>query len=56
MAGRATPPRCCQTGIFKAFSQGQYGLGTAVNSVLFVILIVAGYGVIRLLERQPAGD
>ena len=45
-----------QTGIFKAFSQGQYGLGTALSSVLFIILIAAGYGVIRLLERQPAGD
>ncbi len=43
------------TAIFKAFSQGQYGLGTAVSSVLFVILLVAGYFVIRLLEREPAG-
>ena len=41
------------TQIFKAFSQGQYGLGTAISSILFVILIVAGYFVIRLLERQP---
>ena len=45
-----------QTGIFKAFSQGQYGLGTALNSILFIILIAAGYGVIRLLERQPAEE
>ena len=45
-----------QTGIFKAFSQGQYGLGTALNSILFIILIAAGYGVIRLLERQPVGE
>lgn len=44
------------TEIFKAFSQGQYGLGTAVSSILFVILIVAGYFVIRLLEREPAGE
>ena len=42
-----------QTGIFKAFSQGQYGLGTALSSILFVILLVAGYGVIRLLEQRP---
>jgi raffinose/stachyose/melibiose transport system permease protein len=41
------------TEIFKAFSQGQYGLGTAVSSVLFVILLVAGYGAVRLLERKP---
>jgi len=41
------------TGIFRAFSQGQYGLGTAISSILFVILIVAGYLVIRLFEREP---
>jgi raffinose/stachyose/melibiose transport system permease protein len=45
-----------QTGIFKSFSQGQYGLGTAMSSVLSVILIVVGYGVIRLLERSPVGE
>lgn len=39
------------TGIFRAFSQGLYGLGTAINSILFVILIAAGYFVIRLLQR-----
>ena len=39
-----------QTGISKAFSNGEYGLGTALSSVLFVILlVVVGYGVIRLL-------
>ncbi|KRA99800.1 ABC transporter permease [Devosia sp. Root685] len=41
------------TEIFKAFSQGRFGLGTAISSVLFVILAVAGYFVIRLLERKP---
>jgi len=44
------------TEIFKAFSQGQYGLGTALSSFLFVILIVTGYFVIRLLERQPTRE
>ncbi len=44
------------TEIFKAFSQGQYGLGTAISSILFVILMVAGYFVIRLLEREPARE
>ena len=39
------------TVIFRAFSQGQYGLGTAISSILFVILIVAGYFVIRMLRR-----
>jgi raffinose/stachyose/melibiose transport system permease protein len=41
------------TVIFKAFSQGQYGLGTALSTVLLVILLVAGYFVIRLLDREP---
>ena len=44
------------TGIFRAFAQGLYGLGTAINSILFVILIVAGYFVIRLLQRQSARE
>jgi raffinose/stachyose/melibiose transport system permease protein len=40
------------TDIFKAFSQGYYGLGTALSSVLFLVLLVAGYFVIRMLERS----
>lgn len=40
------------TDIFKAFSMGYYGLGTAVSTVLFLVLLVAGYFVIRLLERS----
>lgn len=39
------------TEIFKAFSRGQYGLGTAVSTVLFLITLVTGFVVIRLLER-----
>ncbi len=41
------------TEIFKAFSKGQFGLGTAISTILFVILVFAGYFVIRLMERQP---
>jgi raffinose/stachyose/melibiose transport system permease protein len=44
------------TGIFRAFSQGLYGLGTAITSILFIILIVAGYFVIRLLQRGPVRE
>ena len=44
------------TGIFRAFSQGLYGLGTAITSILFVILIVAGYFVIRLMQRESARE
>lgn len=44
------------TGIFRAFAQGLYGLGTAINSLLFVILIVTGYFVIRLLHPESARE
>jgi raffinose/stachyose/melibiose transport system permease protein len=43
------------TAIFKAFSQGRYGLGTAISSILFVVMSAVGYFVIRLMEREPAG-
>src|SRR5579859_2849366 len=41
------------TAVFQAFSQGEYGLGTAISTILFLILLVAGYFVIRLLDREP---
>jgi raffinose/stachyose/melibiose transport system permease protein len=44
------------TAIFKAFSQGQYGLGTAISSILFVVLVITGFFVIRLLERKPVTE
>lgn len=44
------------TEIFKAFSQGQYGLGTALSTVMFVVLLVAGFFVIRLLERSSGQE
>jgi raffinose/stachyose/melibiose transport system permease protein len=40
------------TAIFKAFGQGHYGLGTAISSILFVVMSGAGYFVIRLMERE----
>ena len=50
--GRAT--EVMYTVIFNAFSTGQYGLGTAISSVLFIILAGAGYFVVRLLDRSAA--
>src|SRR5579864_1371687 len=41
------------TAVFQAFSQGEYGIGTAISTILFLILLVAGYFVIRLLDREP---
>jgi raffinose/stachyose/melibiose transport system permease protein len=40
------------TSVFKEFSLGKYGLGTAVSSVLFIFMIVIGYFVIRLMSRE----
>lgn len=42
------------TAVFKAFSQGQWGLGTAFSSLLFVFMCLLGYFVIRLLDRGQA--
>ena len=40
------------TAVFKEFSLGKYGLGTAVSSVLFIFMVVVGYFVIRLMSRE----
>lgn len=40
------------TVIFKEFSLGRYGVGTALSSVLFVFMTAAGYFVIRLMARE----
>ena len=42
------------TAVFKAFSLGQWGLGTAFSSLLYVFMCVLGYFVIRLLDRGQA--
>ena len=42
------------TAIFQAFSQGQWGLGTAFSSLLFVFMCVLGYFVIRLTGSRAS--
>jgi raffinose/stachyose/melibiose transport system permease protein len=44
------------TAIFKAFGQGRYGLGTAISSILFVVMSSTGYFVIRLMERGSVSE
>ena len=44
------------TAIFKAFGQGRYGLGTAMSSILFVVMSGTGYFVIRLMERESISE
>lgn len=40
------------TAIFKEFSTGNYGMATALSSVLFVVMTGLGYFVIRLMSRE----
>lgn len=51
--GRATDT--VYTAIFDEFSKGRYGIATTLSTVLFVIMIVLGYFVIRLMHREEAG-
>lgn len=44
------------TEIFNAFSLGHWGLGTAVSTIMFIVLMVAGLFVIRLLDRNRATE
>jgi raffinose/stachyose/melibiose transport system permease protein len=40
------------TQVFKIFSLGNYGLGTAMNSLLFVFMVFVGYFVINMMTRR----
>lgn len=41
------------TAVFDEFSKGRYGVGTALSSVLFVIMTVASFFVVRRLTQDP---
>ena len=43
------------TAIFNDFSKGRYGIATALSSLMFVIMIILGYFVIRLMHREDVG-
>lgn len=40
------------TAVFKEFSLGRYGVGTAVSSILFVLMVCVGYFVIRIMTKE----
>jgi raffinose/stachyose/melibiose transport system permease protein len=40
------------TSVFKEFGQGRYGVATALTTILFLIMVVSGYFVIRLMTRK----
>ncbi|MBW7457315.1 sugar ABC transporter permease, partial [Paenibacillus sepulcri] len=44
------------TAIFKEFSMGRYGVGTALSSILFLFMTIVGYFVVRLMAREEARD
>lgn len=48
--GRATDT--VYTAIFDEFSKGRYGVATTLSTLLFIIMIVLGYFVIRLMHRE----
>ncbi|MEI6100263.1 MAG: sugar ABC transporter permease [Eubacteriales bacterium] len=44
------------TSVFSEFSQGRYAVGTAISSFMFVIMIAAGYFMIRVLTRNEVQE
>jgi raffinose/stachyose/melibiose transport system permease protein len=40
------------TVVFKEFSKGRYGVSTALSSLLFVIMLVCGYWLIRMMHSN----
>jgi raffinose/stachyose/melibiose transport system permease protein len=48
--GRATDT--VYTAIFDEFSKGRYGVATTLSTLLFFIMIILGYFVIRLMHRE----
>ncbi len=40
------------TAVFNEFSSGTYGLGTALSSLLFAIMAIIGFGVVRFMTRR----
>lgn len=40
------------TSIFKEFSSGNYGMGTALSTALFVVMTILGYFIIRIMARE----
>ena len=40
------------TSVFKEFSLGRYGIGTAMSSILLLFVVIVGYFAIKLLSRE----
>lgn len=44
------------TSVFKEFGLGRYGVATALSSVLFLIMVVSGYFIIRLMTGKEQAE
>lgn len=44
------------TSVFKEFGQGRYGVATALSTILFLIMVISGYFVIRLMTRKDQAE
>ncbi|HEX2913772.1 MAG TPA: sugar ABC transporter permease [Chloroflexia bacterium] len=44
------------TAVFKDFGQGRYGVASALSTVLFIIMIVFGYFVIKFMTRKEQAE
>jgi raffinose/stachyose/melibiose transport system permease protein len=49
--GKATT-EVLYTAVFKMFSTGQYAVGTALSSVMFLFMVIIGYFMIRVMTRN----
>jgi raffinose/stachyose/melibiose transport system permease protein len=40
------------TSVFKDFGLGRYGVGTAMSTIMFIIMVIIGYFVVKLLNKE----
>jgi len=53
--GKATT-EVMYTVVFKRFGTGQYAIGTALSSVMFVFMTIIGFGMIRVMTRNEVQE
>ncbi len=44
------------TAVFSEFSAGRYAVGTALSSVMLVVMVIAGVFMIRVLTRNEVQE
>ena len=44
------------TSVFKEFSLGRYAVGTSISSLMFIIMIVVGFFMIRVLTKDEVQE